>query len=167
MLGLPTLLLDVPLTTASDIALVRALCSRSPDMLVTAPANDAVTLARLRSGLGAEIVDLDSAASQPGLNHRENGSLLRLQRHIFNDVAAAPQARLDDQVVIFSAPGESRECVEIVMMFVPRIRRCARSKCKDGGPVGKTMFPKLPRVSLKQRTEIGRDKRNRIRLYLL
>ena len=27
---------------------------------------------------------------------------------------AAPQAQLDDQVVIFSAPGESRECVEIV-----------------------------------------------------
>jgi hypothetical protein len=111
LLGLPTLLLDVPLTTASDIALVRAVCSRSPDLLVTAPANDAVTFARLRSGLGAEIVDLDSSgSSQPGLNQ----SLLRLQRHIFNDVVAAPQARLDDQVVIFSAPGESRECVEIV-----------------------------------------------------
>ena len=39
---------------------------------------------------------------------------MRLQRHIFNDVVAAPQAQLDDQVVIFSAPGESRECVEIV-----------------------------------------------------
>src|SRR5215471_4096065 len=115
LLGLPTLLLDVPLTTASDIALVRALCSRSPDMLVTVPANDAVTFARLRSGLGAEIVDLDSSGpSQLGLNHQENGSLLRLQRHIFNDVVAAPRARLDDQVVIFSAPGESRECVEIV-----------------------------------------------------
>ena len=63
LLGLPTLLLDVPLTTASDIALVRALCSRSPDMLVTVPANDAVTFARLRSGLGAEIVDLDSSAA--------------------------------------------------------------------------------------------------------
>jgi hypothetical protein len=60
LLGLPTLLLDVPLTTASDIALVRALCSRSSDMLVTVPANDAVTFARLRSGLDAEIVDLDS-----------------------------------------------------------------------------------------------------------
>src|SRR5215471_2642438 len=34
LLGLPTLLLDVPLTTASDIALVRALCSRSPDARV-------------------------------------------------------------------------------------------------------------------------------------
>src|SRR6516225_4908891 len=34
LLGLPTLLLDVPLTTASDIALVRALCTRSPEMLM-------------------------------------------------------------------------------------------------------------------------------------
>jgi hypothetical protein len=109
------LLLDVPLTTASDIALVRALCLRSPDVLVTVPANDAVTFARLRCGLGAEIVDLDSSGpSQPGFNHQENGALLRLQRHIFNDVVTAPQAQLDDQVVIFSAPGESRECVEIV-----------------------------------------------------
>jgi hypothetical protein len=110
-----TLLLDVPLTTASDIALVRALCSRSPGMLVTVPANDAVTFVGLRSGLGAEIFDLDSsAASQPGLGQQDNGSLLRLQRHIFNDAVAAPQGQLDDQVVIFSAPGESRECVEIV-----------------------------------------------------
>ena len=51
---------------------------------------------------------------EPGLKQKENGSLLRLQRHIFNDVVTAPQAQLDEQVVIFSAPGESRECVEIV-----------------------------------------------------
>ena len=43
----------------------------------------------------------------------EGGSLLRLQRHLFNDISSAPEAQLDDQVVIFSAPGESRECVEI------------------------------------------------------
>ena len=49
LLGLPTLLLDVPLTTASDIALVRALCARSPEMLITVPAMDSVTLTRLPS----------------------------------------------------------------------------------------------------------------------
>jgi hypothetical protein len=130
LLGLPTLLLDVPLTTASDIALVRALCSRSPDVLVTVPANDAVTFARLRPGLGAEIFDLDSsAASQPGLGQQDNGSLLRLQRHIFNDAVAALQGQLDDQVVIFSAPGESRECVEIVRRVAATVswlmRQCA------------------------------------------
>jgi hypothetical protein len=95
LLGPLTFLLDVPLATACDIALVRALCSRSPDMLFTVPANDAVTFARVRSGLGAEIVDLDSnRASQPGLKEQENGSLLRLERNIFNDVVATPRAQL-------------------------------------------------------------------------
>jgi len=42
--GLPTLLLDVPLTTASDLSLVRALCSRTSESLVTALASDAITL---------------------------------------------------------------------------------------------------------------------------
>jgi RecB family exonuclease len=115
LLGLPTLLLDVPVTTASDLALVRALCSRTPEMLVTVPANDAMTHARLRTGFGAEIVDLDSLpAYRSALQLEGGGSLLRLQRHLFNDVSSAPEAQLDDQVVIFSAPGESRECVEIV-----------------------------------------------------
>ena len=59
LVGLPTLLLDVPVSTASDLALIRALCSRAPETLVTVPANDATTLARLRTGLPAEIVDLD------------------------------------------------------------------------------------------------------------
>jgi ATP-dependent helicase/nuclease subunit B len=115
LLGLPTLLLDVPLTTASEIAVARALCSRSPEMLITVPAMDTVTLARLRSDLGVDIVDLDShGASPPELGQKETGSLVRLQGHIFNELVAAPQGQLDDQVVVFSAPGESRECVEIV-----------------------------------------------------
>jgi len=113
LLGLPLLLLDVPLTTASEIALVRALCLRSPDTLVTVPVNDAVTLARLSSGLGAKAVDLDSDAASAA-RQNDSGSLIRLQRHIFIDAVAAPEAQLDEQVVIFSAPGESRECVEIV-----------------------------------------------------
>jgi ATP-dependent helicase/nuclease subunit B len=123
LLGLPTLFLDVPLTTASDTALVRALCSRSPENLITVPALDAVTLARLRSGLGAEIVDLDlRAASEHVLKQERSGSLLRLQRHIFNDAEIAPQAKLDEQVAVFSAPGEGRECVEIVRRVLARAR---------------------------------------------
>src|SRR5262249_18556486 len=68
LLGLPTLLLDVPLITTSEIALVRALGARSPEMLVTVPAMDSVTLARLPSDLGVDLVDLDSHdVSPPGL----------------------------------------------------------------------------------------------------
>jgi ATP-dependent helicase/nuclease subunit B len=110
LLGLPTLLLDVTVTTASELAIVRALSSRTSEMLITLPSNDAKTAARLRTGLAAEIRDLDSDHSiESG-----NGALLRLQRHLFNDTASAPAAAIDDEVAIFSAPGESRECVEIV-----------------------------------------------------
>jgi ATP-dependent helicase/nuclease subunit B len=113
LLGLPTLLLDVPLRTASEVSLVRALCSRSPEIVAIVPAMDAPTLTRLKSSLGADVVDLDFRdASKPG--QKQFGLLLRLQRHLFNEVVAAPQAELDDQLVVFSAPGESRECVEIV-----------------------------------------------------
>ena len=52
-------------------------------------------------------------------------------------------------------------------MFVPGIRRRARSNTEHGGPVGKAVLPKLPLVCLKQRTEIGRDVRDCIRLYPL
>ena len=110
--GLPTLLLDVPATTASDLAIVRALSSRSSEMLVTVPANDTTTLARLRTGFEIEIIDLDSRAASQDL--QEGGVLQRVQRHLFNDAGPSLGAQLDDQVAIFSAPGESRECVEIV-----------------------------------------------------
>ena len=66
-------------------------------------------------GLASEQTSLISILE--GSNqHKQNrhGSLLRLQRHIFNDVVAAPEINRDGQVIIFSAPGESRECVEIV-----------------------------------------------------
>jgi RecB family exonuclease len=115
LLELPILLLDVPVATASDLAIVRALSSRSSEMLVTVPANDSTTLKHLRNGLGIEILDLDNcAASRPSPDLEQGGSLGRVQRHLFNDAGASPKSQIDDQVAIFSAPGESRECVEIV-----------------------------------------------------
>ena len=56
------------------------------------------------------LTSIRNDASPPGLKQKENGSLSGLQRHIFNDAVAAPH----EQVIVFSAPGESRECVEIV-----------------------------------------------------
>jgi hypothetical protein len=52
-------------------------------------------------------------------------------------------------------------------MRAPRIRRCARGETEDAGPVGETMLGKLALIRLKQRTEIGRHLRKRVRLYLL
>jgi len=123
LLGLPTLLLDLPVTTASELALVRGLCSRAPEMLITAPTSDGITIARLRGELGIEIVDLDSRPARGVTPSGDKlGSLARLQRHLFNESSHDPAPRLDDQVVIFSAPGESRECVEIARRILALAR---------------------------------------------
>ena len=111
LLGLPTLLLDVSITTACELGLVRALCSRNKEMLITVPANDAMTFARLSGGFEAEIQDVDLAPGPEG--SLQVGSLARLQRGLFNNSSARLETQPDEQVTIFSAPGENRECVEI------------------------------------------------------
>ena len=68
-----------------------ALCSCSPEMLVTVPSNDAVTLARLRSSFGADIVDLDPhRAPQPELEQKEtDATLTEIAESIVNREAEA------------------------------------------------------------------------------
>ncbi len=101
-LGLPSLLLDVPVETELEAALLGALVRRAPELLATLPRGDEASEQRLVELLGAEPECLDGAAA---------GSLERLQRHVFESAPAPAEA--DDRVVVLSAPGESRECVEI------------------------------------------------------
>jgi hypothetical protein len=106
LVGRPTLLLDVALTNEAELAFVRSLCSRATEMLAVVPAADEPTLSRVREGLGLESEDLDSGDGSPG-------TLARLQRHIFSEDNTSAPSVPDDQVLVFSAPGEDRECVEI------------------------------------------------------
>jgi ATP-dependent helicase/nuclease subunit B len=78
LVGRPTLLLDVALTSEAELAFVRSLCSRATEMLAVVPAADEPTLTRLREGLRVESEDLDSGDGSPG-------TLARLQRHIFSE----------------------------------------------------------------------------------
>ncbi len=103
LLGTPLLLLDLPLGAALERDLVAQLASRSPDVLATCPRGDERTLLMLESALG---VGADNAQETDG------GALLRLQSGLFRD--EAPRAgSMDGEVAILSAPGESRESVEI------------------------------------------------------
>ncbi len=102
-LGLPTLLLDVPVTNESERRLVAEVLRRAPELLATVPAGDEETAARLGE-LGLKLRDLEDAPDAT--------SLRRLQRHLF-ERSIPPKAPLDDSLEIVSAPGESRECVEI------------------------------------------------------
>ncbi len=114
--AIATLLLDVPLETRREGALVAALAARAPNFFATVPAGDERTARMLSESLGVGM-----RAVQPN-SGRDPTSLARIQDHLFGDLT--PPARdLDDTVTINSAPGEMHECVEIAR----RIDREARA----------------------------------------
>ena len=106
--GLPLVFLDVAVHTASELALVRALAGRAGDLLLTVPAGDERTRKNLES-LGLPLEE-----SQPGTAT----ALARLQSSLFEDIGErdAPVS-VPESVQVFSAPGESRECVEIARLI--------------------------------------------------
>jgi hypothetical protein len=106
--GLPLLMLDVPITSEAELAFLRALVTRAPEILVTVPAADKLTLVKIRDDLRWQVEDLDPRpASVP------DHALGRLQRNLFEESTATATGDLATGVEIFSAPGEGRECVEI------------------------------------------------------
>ncbi|XXX77567.1 PD-(D/E)XK nuclease family protein [Sorangium sp. So ce134] len=132
LLGLPMLLLDLPVRFALERDLIEALAARSPDALATVPAGDAASLRHLEAALRSPsrrvsltavsaAHDGAGAGSDAGSDaDADDGpppgapstSLARLQEHLF-DPLTDEAAGLGDEVEILSAPGESRECVEL------------------------------------------------------
>jgi RecB family exonuclease len=102
----PLLLLDVPIAAALERDLVAALAARAPQVLATVPDGDARSLAAITDALLAE---------PERLVPEGEAALQRLQTHLFSG-AAAPEGEIGDDVVVLSAPGESRECVEIARL---------------------------------------------------
>jgi len=112
LIKLPMLLLDVPVTSEAELAFLDALAAAAPDALATVPAADQPTLRRICDVLHWKVENLDGA---PGMEEHgcTAGSLERLQRQLFSDHTTVSRTPLDNEVEVFSAPGESRECVEI------------------------------------------------------
>jgi ATP-dependent helicase/nuclease subunit B len=124
LIGLPMLLLDLPVGSAAEFAFVRALAATAPDMLVTVPAADEPTIRRIRDGLRLQIEDLDETPSSNGRAAAAGtGGLANLQRYLFSESARPSEANPDDEVAVFSAPGEGRECVEIARRVLSLARR--------------------------------------------
>ena len=111
LLELPLLILDLAPADAAEQRLLAAVAARAPRVLATTPLGDDPGEARL-----AVALDLEAAT----LHVEPAGALGRLQRHLFGDAAPEP-GEPDASVVLLSAPGESRECVEIAR----RIQRAA------------------------------------------
>jgi hypothetical protein len=113
-LDLPLVLLDLPEPTAVQRALLAAVIARAPAVLATLPEGDARAVATFEALLGARAER--ATPSEP------DTALRSLQQHLFRESAPSPRAP-DTSVAMLSAPGESRECVEIAR----RIHEAARA----------------------------------------
>ena len=115
LIGLPTLLLDVPIGNEAEFVFVKSLTAAATEVLATAPTADQATLRRLRDRIRAQIEDLDlgSVGDEIGASSTSVGALTNLQRRLFKEEERPIEAKPDDTVEVFSAPGAGRECVEI------------------------------------------------------
>jgi len=112
--GVPLLLLDTPISNALEGELVAALAARTSEMLTLAQDGDARTIAFLARAL--------SSATRDARTPTAPGALGRLQARLFDPRSATP-APIDERVIVVSAPGESRECVEIARRIHREVER--------------------------------------------
>src|SRR5262245_5637946 len=113
---LPMVLLDVSIAGPAESGFVAALTAMSPAVLATVPAGDDATLDALR-GLGSR--EAEGALAE---ERRHDGSdLARARTFLFATAAPVPGTARGD-VLLFSAPGEGREAVEIARHLLDEAR---------------------------------------------
>ena len=109
--GRPLLLLDVALESTVEFALAQRLIANAAPALVLVPFGDLATLEYLKA-LGVEPDVRAPAASS---------DLTALRRNLFAR-RQPPEREPTGEVRVFSAPGESRECVEIARRILQEAR---------------------------------------------
>ena len=125
LIGLPMLLLDVPIRDEAELAFVRALAAAATEVLATVPAADQLTLGRLRDRLCMQVENLDQTplGDEVAASSTSANALTNLKRRLFKEEERSVDAKPDDTVEVFSAPGEGRECVEIARRVLSLARR--------------------------------------------
>lgn len=111
------LFVDVPLRARAEREFVAALTGVSPAVFATIPDGDRRALALTKTALACEAEHVSPATSA------SVSALARLQSGLFGDAQTAaglPPLSIADgkEVEILSAPGESRECVEIARLVL-------------------------------------------------
>jgi ATP-dependent helicase/nuclease subunit B len=115
LVGGPLLLLDVPCESEVEFEFLHALVHASPDVLITVPFGDISALERLQVfGVAAEVIE-----------QKAESDLSALRRYLFARTQPPERVPAGD-VVLFSAPGEGREAVEIVRRILEEARRGVR-----------------------------------------
>ncbi|HXV65238.1 MAG TPA: PD-(D/E)XK nuclease family protein [Vicinamibacteria bacterium] len=100
----PTLLLDVPIHSPLEAALIEAIAEHAP-ILATVPEGDTRSLERLAEALRV-------SPERISLHEGTSSAIRDLQRFVFSG-EAPPSREATSHVVILSAPGEAQEAVEI------------------------------------------------------
>jgi hypothetical protein len=82
LIGLPILLLDVPIRNEAEFVFVDSLATAATEVLATVPTTDQATLRRLRDRLRPQVDDLDqgSRGDESGASARSASALTNLQR---------------------------------------------------------------------------------------
>lgn len=118
-LDVPVLLLDVPVRDDATATLVGALAARATRLAATVPAGDERTRAALDGIAGATHVPTEAPRSSDALAQVRSRLFEPIER---DDATTAPSDASGDQVTLFSAPGETRECVEVARAVQQRAR---------------------------------------------
>jgi CRISPR/Cas system-associated exonuclease Cas4 (RecB family) len=100
---LPTVLLGLGVESAAHQRLLAALVQRSPNVLATATTGDHDAIGSLERLLGVTVENLDTTPPTATLD--------RVRAWLFS--SDSPPSAPPDPALLFSAPGESFECVEI------------------------------------------------------
>ena len=124
LIGLPMLLLDVPIRDEAELAFVRILAAAANEVTRYSPGCGPADACRLRDQLCMQVENLDErpAGDEVAASSTRANALANLQRRLLEEERSA-DAKPDDTVEVFSAPGEGRECVEITRRVLSLARR--------------------------------------------
>ncbi len=111
--GAAVVLIDVPIASIVDRRFVEALSREASSIFATVPFGDERTLESLRALHFDEV---------PGSGPVRVGALARLQQYLFAR-DEVPAGGPDASVVLFSAPGEGREAIEIARRLIEEAER--------------------------------------------
>ena len=110
--GVPMVLLDVPMDSATEFDFLRAIARESPSVLITVPFGDLAALDRAAAlGVAPEILEQSGTSD-----------LAALRRNLFAG-RRPPERTPAGDVRLFSAPGEGRECTEIARRILEEAKR--------------------------------------------
>ena len=110
-------LLDIAIASKAEEAFARAVIEASKSVIATIPAGDVRTLESL--GVKASAF---APASDDELRRDKPAALASLQRYLFSP-EPPPKGETDASVMLFSAPGEGREAIEIARRLLQEAAR--------------------------------------------